>query len=64
MIPSSYIPDNEMAKLSARMLIEIGAIGFNSETPFKLASDYLALLTLIAENLYLLPELELRLWTF
>ncbi|MBS06282.1 MAG: orotate phosphoribosyltransferase, partial [Marinovum sp.] len=38
MIPSSYIPDNEMAKLSARMLIEIGAIGFNSETPYKLAS--------------------------
>ena len=38
MIPSSYIPDNEMAKLSARMLIEIGAIGFNSEKPYKLAS--------------------------
>ena len=38
MIPSSYIPDNEIAKLSARMLIEIGAIGFNSEKPYKLAS--------------------------
>ena len=53
-----------MAKLSARMLIEIGAIGFNSETPYKLASGLPSPLTLIAENLYLLPELELRLWTF
>ena len=64
MIPSSYIPDNEMAKLSARMLIEIGAIGFNSKTPYKLASGLPSLLTLIVENLYPLPELERRLWIF
>ena len=38
MIPSSYLPDNEIAKLSARMLIEVGAIAFNSDTPYKLAS--------------------------
>ena len=42
MIPSSYIPDNEMAKLSARMLIEIGAIGFNSETLENLSPGILA----------------------
>ena len=35
MIPSSYLPDNEIAKLSARMLIEVGAIAFNSDTPYK-----------------------------
>jgi orotate phosphoribosyltransferase len=38
MLPSSYLPDNEIARLSARMLIEVGAIGFNSNTPYKLAS--------------------------
>ena len=53
-----------MAKLSARMLIEIGAIGFNSETPYKLASGLPSPTYVDCRNLYLLPELELRLWTF
>lgn len=38
MIPSSYPAPEEMARLTARMLLEIKAVHFNSETPFTLAS--------------------------
>ncbi len=38
MIPSSYPPADEIARLSARMLLEIGAVHFNAATPFTLAS--------------------------
>ncbi|MFV1594451.1 orotate phosphoribosyltransferase [Phaeobacter sp. JH20_36] len=38
MIPSSYPSREEIARLSARMLLEIGAVNFNTETPYTLAS--------------------------
>jgi len=38
MIPSSYPDRAEIARLSARMLLEIKAVHFNSEQPFTLAS--------------------------
>ncbi|MBE0452477.1 orotate phosphoribosyltransferase [Roseovarius autotrophicus] len=38
MIPSTYPPKDEIARLTARMLLEIGAVHFNAETPFTLAS--------------------------
>lgn len=38
MIPSSYPTPDEIARLSARMLLEIKAVHFNAETPFTLAS--------------------------
>ena len=38
MIPSSFPPKDEIARLSARMLLEIGAVHFNAAEPFKLAS--------------------------
>jgi len=38
MIPSAFPPATEIARLSARMLLEIGAVNFNAETPFILAS--------------------------
>ncbi|MDQ7071588.1 MAG: orotate phosphoribosyltransferase [Rhodobacterales bacterium] len=38
MIPSAYPPADEIARLSARMLLEIGAVHFNADTPFTLAS--------------------------
>ncbi|KUP92222.1 orotate phosphoribosyltransferase [Tritonibacter horizontis] len=38
MIPSSYPTAEEIARLSARMLLEIGAVNFNTDTPFTLAS--------------------------
>lgn len=38
MIPSSYPDASEIARLTARMLLEIEAVHFNAETPFTLAS--------------------------
>jgi len=38
MIPSSYPPKDEIARLTARMLLEIKAVHFSAETPFTLAS--------------------------
>ena len=38
MIPTSFPDQSEIARLSASMLLEIGAVDFNAETPFTLAS--------------------------
>jgi orotate phosphoribosyltransferase len=38
MIPSSFPPRDEIARLSARMLLEVGAVHFNAEEPFTYAS--------------------------
>ncbi len=38
MIPTAFPPKDEIARLTARMLLEIGAVDFNTETPFTLAS--------------------------
>ncbi|TCP63220.1 orotate phosphoribosyltransferase [Rhodovulum bhavnagarense] len=38
MIPTSYPDKTEIARLSARMLLEIGAVHFNADEPFTLAS--------------------------
>lgn len=38
MIPSSYPTKEEIARLTARMFLEIKAVHFNAETPFTLAS--------------------------
>ena len=38
MIPSSFPEKEEIARLSARMLLEIGAVHFNAQKPFTLAS--------------------------
>lgn len=38
MIPSSFPPKEEMARLTARMLLEIGAVDFNATEPFTHAS--------------------------
>ncbi|HAW49099.1 MAG TPA: orotate phosphoribosyltransferase [Roseovarius sp.] len=38
MIPATYPPKDEIARLTARMLLEIGAVHFNADTPFTLAS--------------------------
>jgi orotate phosphoribosyltransferase len=38
MLPTSYPEPAEMARLTARMLLEIKAVHFNAETPFTLAS--------------------------
>ncbi|MEZ5912813.1 MAG: orotate phosphoribosyltransferase [Paracoccaceae bacterium] len=38
MIPTSFPPKDDIARLTARMLLEIKAVDFNAETPFTLAS--------------------------
>jgi len=38
MIPSSFPPKDEIARLTARMLLEIGAVHFNAAAPFTHAS--------------------------
>ena len=38
MIPTSFPPKEEMARLTARMLLEIKAVHFNADEPFTLAS--------------------------
>ena len=38
MIPTSYPPASEIARLTARMLLEIGAVNFNTDEPYTLAS--------------------------
>jgi len=38
MIPSAFPSKEEIARLSARMLLEIKSVDFNTETPFTLAS--------------------------
>lgn len=38
MIPSGYPPKDDIARLTARMLLEIEAVHFNAEEPFTLAS--------------------------
>ena len=38
MIPSAFPPKSEIARLTARALLEIKAVHFNAETPFMLAS--------------------------
>ena len=38
MLPATYPPSDEIARLTARMLLEIGAVHFNADEPFTLAS--------------------------
>ncbi|MGX9353829.1 orotate phosphoribosyltransferase [Roseobacteraceae bacterium S113] len=38
MIPTTYPTRDEIARLTASMLLEIGAVNFNTETPYTLAS--------------------------
>ena len=38
MIPTAYPTQDEIARLTARMLLEIKAVDFNTDTPFTLAS--------------------------
>ncbi len=38
MIPTAFPPKEEIARLTARMLLEIGAVNFNTDEPYILAS--------------------------
>ena len=53
MIPAAYPDKAEIARLTARMLLEIGAVNFRPDEPFILASG------LPAPDLYRLPQADL-----
>ncbi|MFN3937368.1 MAG: orotate phosphoribosyltransferase [Gemmobacter sp.] len=64
MIPASYPPKDEMARLTARMLLEIGAVHFNAETPFVFASGLPAPVYIDCRKLISYPRIRATLMDF
>lgn len=64
MIPSSYPDKTEIARLTARMLIEIGAIDFNATEPFTHASGKQAPTYVDCRKLISFPRIRSTLMDF
>jgi orotate phosphoribosyltransferase len=64
MIPSSYPPKEEIARLTARMLLEIKAVHFNAETPFTFASGLKAPTYIDCRKLISYPRIRSTLMDF
>lgn len=64
MIPSSYPTKDEIARLSARMLLEIGAIAFNAKEPFTHASGKQAPTYVDCRKLISFPRIRATLMDF
>ncbi len=64
MIPSTYPPKADIARLSARMLLEIGAVDFNSKKPFILASGLLSPTYVDCRKLISFPRIRSTLMDF
>ena len=64
MIPSSYPTKDEIARLAAGMLLEIGAITFNAETPFTHASGKQAPTYVDCRKLISFPRIRSTLMDF
>ena len=64
MIPSSYPTKDEIARLAAGMLLEIGAITFNAETPFAHASGKQAPTYVDCRKLISFPRIRSTLMDF
>ena len=64
MIPSSYPTKAEMAKLTAGMLLEIGALHFNAEEPFTHASGKKAPTYIDCRKLISFPRIRSTLMDF
>jgi len=64
MIPSSYPTKDESARLAAGMLLEIGAITFNAETPFTHASGKQAPTYVDCRKLISFPRIRSTLMDF
>jgi orotate phosphoribosyltransferase len=64
MIPSSFPPKDEIARLSARMLLEIGAVHFNATEPFTHASGRRAPTYIDCRKLISYPRLRSVLMDF
>lgn len=64
MIPSTYPSAEEMARLTARMLWEIGAVNFMEDAPFKLASGQLSPVYIDCRKLISYPRIRSTLMDF
>jgi len=64
MIPSAFPPRDEIARLTARMLLEIGAVHFNAQQPFTLASGLLSPTYIDCRKLISFPRIRSILMDF
>jgi orotate phosphoribosyltransferase len=64
MIPSSHPPKEEIARLTARMILEIQAVHFNAETPFTFASGLKAPTYIDCRKLISFPRIRSTLMDF
>ena len=64
MIPSSYPPKDEIARLTARALLEIGAVHFNAAEPYTLASGLKAPTYIDCRKLISFPRIRATLMDF
>ena len=64
MIPSSYPPTEDIARLTARMLLEIGAVNFRPEDPFILASGLPSATYIDCRKLISFPRIRSTLMDF
>jgi orotate phosphoribosyltransferase len=64
MIPSSYPPADEIARLTARMLLEIGAVNFRPEDPFIFASGLPSPVYIDCRKLISFPRIRSTLMDF
>ena len=64
MIPSSYPAKEEIARLTARMLLEIGAVNFRPEEPFILASGLPSATYIDCRKLISFPRIRSTLMDF
>lgn len=64
MIPTAFAPKEEIARLTARMLLEIGAVDFNAATPFTHASGKQAPTYVDCRKLISYPRIRATLMDF
>ena len=64
MIPASHPPKDEIARLTARMLLEIGAVNFRPEDPFILASGLPSATYIDCRKLISFPRIRSTLMDF
>jgi len=64
MIPSTFPPKEEIARLTARMLLEIEAVHFNSDTPFVFASGLPSPVYIDCRKLISFPRIRSNLMDF
>lgn len=64
MIPTAFAPKEEIARLTARMLLEIGAVDFNAATPFTHASGKQAPTYVDCRKLISFPRIRATLMDF